>query len=413
MNNKHINKLLFLFLILISFASCKKEQGISHQSIGNQFLDISGNIARVYISAGAQQSNFGGFINSYDGSLYLNSEVNNNFHNIDLYYRFSEKEGNELYTTDAKGFTYTRELELMGYSWPYHNRGELYILKNPSATQIKAFEAVKNNEELKKVYQDLLADINAQAGSVQTGQKRITQVAANSIVLFSSTTKNTKSVLLVNSIATSIQGRLSFSIKTDISNRNIISKQPTSFLNNGKPADILELSVEEGRTDENFIDLLNRKIYKATDLPNGSMENINLVHVFNNTSNPNRHSFYTPTSGFSGTNYVPAFWDWMGQQPNRKNTYLIRLDVNGTATIQDRYNSKTFDDVAHNNESLVEYHNYIAYQTSFASHITTSEVGMVYRVYDTNTGAVGLIKLLELDLANKKAKIAVKYAIPE
>lgn len=411
MNNNNINKIIILFLMVFAFSACQKEEGISHETVNSQFLDASGNIAKMYISAGAQQSNFGGFINTYDGSLYLSNEVNDNFNNIDLYFRYTDKGGNELYTTDADGYAYNRDLELMNYAWPYHNSGELYLLKTSTNEQIQQFKSINNKEQLNSFYQA----VQTQLGGTATAQKRLIKIAANSIILFKSSTKNTTSVLLVSDVAQSVQGRFTFDIKTDASNRNIIPKQSTKFLNNGKSADTLELSVSAGRTDENFIDLLNRKVYKVDELPNSSMASINLVHVFNNTSNPNRHSFYTPTSSFSGSNYVPAFWTWMGQQPDRKTTYLLRLDVNSTTTIQDRYNApgRNFNDVFHNNESLQEYHNYIAYQTSFASHITTPEVGMVYRLYDTNTGNVGLMKIVELDLTNMKAKVALKYSIPE
>lgn len=407
--NNHINKIIALFLMAFAFSACQKERGISNETTGNQFLSSDGNIAKLYINAGAQQSNFGGFIDTYNGSIYLSKEVNNNFNNIDLYYRYTANGGNELYTTDATECAYNRDLELMNYAWPYHNSGTLYLLKTPTTAQIQQFKAINNNEQLNSFFQQVQNELGGIA------QKRLINIAVNNIVLFKSTTKNTVSVLLVSSIAQSVQGRFAFDIKTDVSHKNTIPKQATTLLNNGKPADTLELSVSAANTDENFIDLLNRKVYKVANLPNASMASIGLVHVFNNTVNPNRHSFYTPTSSYAGANYVPAFWTWMNQQPNRKTIYLLRLDVNSTTTIQDRYNAtgRSFDEVFHNNESLQEYHNYIAYQTSFSSHITTTEVGMVYRVYDTNTGNVGLMKILSLDLVNKKTKVAIKYSIPE
>jgi hypothetical protein len=414
MKNKNIFKLLLLATATFCFISCKKQAAISEGNIIDNNVSLSGNISKLYINAGAQESNFGGFVDTYTGKLYLGREVNENFHNIDLYFRYTKSSGNELFSTNFNESVFLNsDLEKMQYAWPYRNRGDFFILKNASEAQLKAFDSITNKTEIGIFYNEILGFIGNPA-PVQ----RLTNLIVNDVILFRSSTKNTTSIIKVVGTANNINGRLALDVKTDISNRNIVPKATANLSNTTKPADIIELSFDVANGDENFIDLKNRKVYKEHQLPVNGLSDIAIIHTFNGALAAPRQSLFAPGSGFVDDNYSQSLYDWLQLQTNKRNVLLLSVSSVSPshADLGVLYNlpGNNFDQLRHNNDDLKTAANTLKHPSgSTWSHATTLAEGMVLKIEDRTSGDVGFVKIIELDNIAKTMKIAVKYMVEE
>lgn len=407
MGTRYLNTVA-LILLASSIVGCDKESAISKAGIvNNDNFKLEGNIAKNYVKPGAQNSNFGGYIDIVEGKVFTSDEVKANFEAVDLYYRYTENGHNELISTSFEGnVTLDRELELVHYAWPYNNRTEMYIVKSSDVDQLGDFEKINTIVEIKA-----FAESIKNFGST-TRTKTLRRITKGDMILVVSASKSTTTIAKVLEVANATNGRLSLSTKSDISTKKFIAKQSNKFVSNGKPADTLTLSIGASKSDENFVDLLNRKVYKASNLPNGSVATVTAVHVSNGT----RQSFFGPNSSFLGSNYDAQFYNWFNLFGNRKSVTFWSLDVNpGSTDLKDAYQrvGLTFEQLPHNNESLKEYHNAIGLTSPNWSHATTLVKDMILRVADNTGGYYGIVKILEIDNVNRTLKIALKFSVPE
>ncbi len=409
-----INALKTIMVAATFLLSCDKEDAISKKGTIEDHLHITGNITKLYISPGAQESNFGGFVDTYSGKIYLSNEVNSNFHNIDLYFRYTKASGNELFSTNCNESVFlSPDLEQMQYAWPFRNRGDFYILKNANATQIKAFNDIKSKADISSFNASMMREL----GNPLPVQ-RLANLAVDDLILFHSSTKNTISAIKVLGAASNTRERLALDIKTDVSNRNLVPKAPGAMLTSTKPADIIELTINVANGDENYIDLKNRRVYKEYELPLGSLANITLIHTFNGAIANPRQSLFAPGSSFLGSNYSATLYSWLQLQGNKKDVIFLSVSTVSPshADLGTFYSNpgNNFDQIKFNNQDLLTTADKFRHPSgSTWTHVTTLAEGMVLRVEDRTLGDVGFVKILEMDNVAKTLKIAVKYTVPE
>jgi len=340
-------------------------------------------------------------------SLYITGQMADYYQDVDLAYTYAPASGNNLLTMDAKNISFTDVGEEVEYMFPYQNKGELYRYTGATDADVRWFQSLSTAADVQRGYDSLLNVLTNRGGAEAQPVKRLANLQRRDIVLFRGINRKIKSIIYIEDVATAANGTMNMLIKSDMGEQIYFQKPDLPLANLTLKADTLVLEVSTPRADENYIDLLGRKVYKDVDLENDDVSQISLLHTWNGSITV----FYTLTSAWiADSGYKPELWNWLQTLPNRRTIYLYRLD--DKAAYVPGY---TFEDVRNNNETLKQYGNdYIGNINSFASRIPgttgqTAAAGMVYRIRDVGNDMWGLIKILSVDNATGTCRVALKY----
>ncbi len=395
---------VFAFLALLT-VSCEKELAISEGSIVTEFFKSGDDISRIYLKPGGSDNSTGGYMDLRSGIIYTFEQMEDHYHEVDLAYTYGSTSGNNLLAMDAKNVSFSKVGEEVEHVFPYKNKGELYLYSNASSEDVSWFQALSTTADVQRGYDSLLNILTIREGNEVQPVKRLGNLKKGDIVLFHGINRKIKSLIYIENIATSANGTMNMLVKSDMGEQIYFQKPDLPLKNPALKADTLVLEVSAPNTDENYIDLFRRKVYKAEDLENDDVSQITLLHVFDGiTSN-----FYTMTSSYIGSTYRPELWNWINTLPGRNAMHLYRIDNH--AKYLPGY---TFEDIRNNNEALQAYGDYIG-GTGWNSRYTGSSIvpGFVMRIRNATDETQGFLKVLEVDNNTGMCKVALKYAHDE
>lgn len=410
--DKNIKYYTALLLFSTLSVSCEKELATSQATIESEFFSSDGNISRMYLSPGAEDNSAGGYIDIATGTLYTSGNIADYYHEIDLAYMYNASTGNNLLAMDAQNISSTPLGEEIEHLFPYKNKGILHRFTGVTEADKNWFQSLSSSADIQRGYDSLLNVLTLRGGNEAQGKKRLANLQRGEMVLFQSVNRNIKSMIYIDALATSTTGQMSMIVKSDAGEQLHFQKPELPLNNLLLRADTLVLRSSAANTDENYIDLLRRKVYKYVDLENDDLSQITLVHTYGlhtGTATPIT-MFYNLTSSAHLPKYSAPLWDWMNGVPNRRNIRFYRSD-NQVSYVP----GYTFEDVRNNNHALKEYGEFMFSRVApWTSRIPgsdniTATAGMVFLIEDRDLEMWGVMKVLSVDNANGMCTVAYKY----
>src|SRR5690606_30673337 len=205
------------------------------------------------------------------------------------------------------------------------------------------FLSLSSTADVQRGYDSLLHVLEERGGTSAQPAQRVAHLRRGDIVLFHGFNRKVKSLIYIEHVATAANGTMDMLIKSDVGEQVYFQQPDLPLKNPASWADTLVLEVNAPLTDENYIDLLRRKVYKVEDLENDDVSQITLLHTFDGISS----NFYTLASSHIGSTYRPELWNWISTLPGRNVMHLYRIDNH--AKYLPGY---TFEDVRNNNDAL-------------------------------------------------------------
>ncbi|ERJ58640.1 hypothetical protein [Sphingobacterium paucimobilis] len=391
-------------LLVCTIISCERNIAVSTDDIDTDFFKDDA-ISRVFLKPGGRESSAGGYMDIRGGSLFDFSEMEKYYHDVDLAYTYGVETGNNLLTMDAKDVSFAEIGEEIEHAYPYKNKGELILFSEVTKEDKAWFDQLASVQDIRRGYDSVMGVLSSKYGAAVQPVKRLTNLKKGDIVLYNAINRKFKSIIYIEDVAGAANGSMVMSIKSDMTEQRYLQKPDIPLHKLSGWGDTLVFKVNTPLGDENYVDLLNRKVSKAEDLEGEDVSQITLLHVYDGISS----GFYTMTSSYIGSSYRPELWNWINTLPNRNEMHWNRID-NHVKYLP----GKTFEDLRNNNESLRSYGAYIG-DNSWTSRFTGSTLvpGFVMWIKDKSNQTMGFLKVLEVDNNIGTCKVVLKYVHKE
>lgn len=401
---KHIKSKYYTALMLFASMaiSCENDLAISQGSIGTEFFSPGDDVSRIYLAPGGSTNSSGAYMDLRSGSLYTSGQMTDYYHDVDLAYIYGSVSGNNLLTMDAQNVSFSDVGEEMEHAFPYKNKGELYRYTGATDADVQWFRSLSTAVDVQRGYDSLLNVLVNRGGAEAQPAKRLANLQRGNIVLFHGINRNIRSIIYIEDVAVAANGTMRILVKSDMGEQVYFQKPDLPIKSLMNRADTLVLQVGMPNADENYIDLLRRKVYKVEDLENDDVSQITLMHSYNGS----RSLFFTMTSSFMGSEYRSDLWNWVNTLPARRNIHLYRLDNRDTYLP-----GRTFEDVRNNNVALKAYGESFESLNSWTTRFsgTSVEPGLVFRIRDVDNDMWGVMKVLSVDNSTGICRVALKY----